>query len=149
MTPIVIDQRIENMSIVGLREKLNSKAYTFCVNADFKNEAGMNDLITSIEMYSMEAILRILEDKYNYKPLQNKIYEKIEYTFSNQDAYNINRMMSSIGRAKTMPLDATDEKYMTWVKNRVKYAIKALRASLKSIDYTGHEYERFENEAFA
>lgn len=136
MTPIVIEPRIQAMSLHDLREKLHYKSYTFCVNADFNNIEATNELVTSLEMYAMEGLMRILTDKLDYIPLQNKIYEKIEYVFENQDAYNINRMMSSLRRAKIMPLDATDEKYNGWFKNRVKYGIKALREQLKKIDYS-------------
>jgi len=148
MTPIEISSTIENMSIAQLRAKLNVKAYTFCVTADFANEAGMNSLITSLEMYVMESILRILSDKCGYRPLQNKIYEKIEHTFDTRNAYNINRMLSFIRRTKILSLNIIDDNYVVWIKRRVKYAVKAIREALKNIDYSGYEYPQFENEAF-
>ena len=68
-----------------------------------------------------------------YIPYQNKIYEKTEDYFGNQDAYNINRMMSSLRRAKVVPIDSTNDKYMTWMSNRVKYGINTLIAELGEI----------------
>ena len=62
--------------------------------------------------------------------IQNKIYEKVERVFKNQDVYNINRMMSSIRRTKLVPLDAENEKYTKWMKNRVNYGVKGIIARL-------------------
>lgn len=149
MTPITIKPAAMTMTIHELREKLNFQSYTFCVNADFSKEDAMTDLVTNLEMYAMEALLRVLDNKLGYRPLQNKIYEKTEYAFGNQDAYNINRMMSSLRRAKMYPIDPTDERYIDWLKNRVKYGVKGLRQQLKAIDYSGYDYskEQHPNEA--
>lgn len=142
MTPITIKPQIEQLSIHELREKLYYQSYVLCVNADFNKTEAIQDLIINLEMLALEALLRIFNDKLGYKPLQNKIYEKTEYTFSNQDAYNINRMMSSLRRVKHFALDPTDLKYLEWFKNRVKYAVKSIRTHLKEIDYTGYDYNQ-------
>jgi ribosome-associated toxin RatA of RatAB toxin-antitoxin module len=135
MTPITINEKVSNKTIADLRESLNRKSYTFCVNADFTKEQAVHNLVVSLEMELMEGIMRILEDKYEFRPFQNKIYEKIEYTFDSQTAYNLNRAMSSLRRAKMFGIDATDDKYINWFKNRVKHGVKGLRDRLSAIDY--------------
>jgi|SaaInlStandDraft_4_1057021.scaffolds.fasta_scaffold07372_3 hypothetical protein len=133
MTPIDVEQTIVDMTDSELREKLNYISYTFCVNADFTKEQAIKDIVIHLEMLVMEGLLRVLEDNLGYSPLQNKIYEKTEIVFGDQDSYNINRMMSSLRRAKVNSIDATDDKYIKWLKNRVKYGVKGIRQRLTEL----------------
>lgn len=136
MTPIKITDTIKEMSATELREKLNYYSFTFCVNADFTKTEEMCRLIDKLEMYMMEGLLRVLESNIDFRPYQNKIYEHVENLFENQDAYNINRMMSSIRRTKLVPIDPTNEKYIKWMKNRVKYGVKTImKTVLRSMLY--------------
>ena len=36
----------------------------------------------------------------------------------------------------------SEDKYLEWFKNRVKYAVKSIRTHLKEIDYTGYDYNQ-------
>ena len=138
MTPIKISEYVKNMDDMKLRNKLDYLSYTFCVNADFSKTEAIIKLINELEMYSMEGLLRIMEDEFGYRPYQNKIYEKVENLFEDQDAYNINRMMSSIRRTKLIPIDPDNEKYMHWMKNRIKYGVKSIMAHLEILDQKEH-----------
>lgn len=138
MTPIVISITTENLSISKLRQSIIDSATAF-LNLDFKDVEAANKQIIELEEYVTEALLRLSNDKFGYKPLQNKLYEKVELLFMG-DHYNINRMLSILRRSKTFPIDSTDEKYISWVHNRVKYATKSIRTKLKTIDYTTIEH---------
>jgi hypothetical protein len=129
MTPINISTATQ-LSNAALKGKLELLSYTFCVNADFSKVEQTTKLIDELEMHVMEGLMRILEVKFGHRPFQNKIYEKVERVFKNQDVYNINRMMSSIRRTKLVPLDAENEKYTKWMKNRVNYGVKSIIARL-------------------
>ena len=126
MTPIKIGLNIRSMNDATLRNKINFLSYTFCVNADFTKTNEVRKLVTNLEMCTMESLMRVFEESLGYRPYQNKIYEHVENVFIDQDAYNINRMMSSLRRAKLIPINAENKKYLKWMKNRVKYAIKTL-----------------------
>lgn len=126
MTPIEIEKSIITMSNEQLADKINFLSYTFCVNADFTKKEAINKLIDKLEMCLMEGVLRIVEDNIGYRPYQNKIYEQIENVFDNQDAYNINRMISSLRRTKLISIEFANEKYIAWMKNRIKYGIKTI-----------------------
>jgi hypothetical protein len=133
MTPLTIDTTVSSLSNAELGEKLHFLSYTFCVNADFSKTEATAKLIDDLEVCMMEGLLRILEAKFGYKPFQNRIYEKVEKTFKNQDVYNINRMMSSLRRTKLVPLDAENDKYINWMSNRVKYGVKSVIDHLNSL----------------
>ena len=131
MTPIEISRSVRNMDSELLGEKLTYLSYQFCVNADFTKVEAVNELVDRLEMCAIEGLLRVFEYELCYRPYQNKIYEETEKIFDEQDAYNINRMMSSLRRAKVMPIDPTNEKYMKWMKNRIKYGSRSITEYLK------------------
>lgn len=133
---------IEDLSTTKLNEKLEYRAYEFCNLVDFtKTEAALKNIET-LEMLAMEAVMRVLEDNLPRRPLQNKIYEKIEMIFGDQDTYNINRMMSSLRRAKAVgSIDVEDEKYLKWLKNRVSYGVKSLIRETEKCDHSEIIYE--------
>lgn len=133
MTPIVISSNVSSLSVQKLQEKLEFLSYTFLVNADFTNKGGVTELVSDLEMYTLEALLRIFEKQLGYIPFQNKIYEKTEGYFGNQDAYNINRMMSSLRRAKLVQIDSTNTKYLKWMSNRIKYGIPKIISELNEL----------------
>lgn len=130
MTPINISTAAQ-LSNTALKAKLELLSFTFCVNADFSKVEQTTKLIDELEIHVMEGLMRILEAKFGHRPFQNKIYEKVERVFKNQDVYNINRMMSSLRRTKLVPLDAENEKYTAWMKNRVNYGVKGIIARLE------------------
>jgi hypothetical protein len=130
MVPIKITDSIKVMTDTKLRNKINFLSYTFCVNADFSKTEAVKKIIDDLEMYAMEGLLRVLDDKIGYRPYQNKIYEKVENVFNDQDSYNINRMMSSIRRTKLIPINVENEKYISWMKNRIKYGTKTIMKTL-------------------
>jgi len=130
MTPIEINDTITELDNQSLQQKLHYLSYNFCVNADFTKTKAVNDLVEKLEMYALEGLMRILEDRIGHRPYQNKIYENVEKIFENQDSYNINRMMSSLRRAKVYPIDPDNEKYVKWMRNRVRYAIKSMNEIL-------------------
>lgn len=136
MTPIEINEKVLNKTNSELRASLNKKTYTFCVLADLSNPTATIELIEKIEMELLEGILRVLEDKYGYRPYQNKLYEKIEETFDNQLAYNLNRGLSGLRRSKLFGIDPASERYNNWLKNRIKNGVYGLRKRLKTIDYS-------------
>jgi hypothetical protein len=139
MTPIRIKNHITALSNEQLNARLSYLSYTFCVNADFSKKEATSKLIDSLEMNMMEGLLRVLEDESGYCPLQNKIYENVERVFGNQDAYNINRMMSSIRRTKLVPIDVENEKYLSWMRNRVNYGVKAIIRQLDTFEFEEEE----------
>jgi len=136
MTPIAIKDTVTTMSNTELAEKLNYLSYTFCVNADFSKKEAITKLVDKLEMYMMEGTLRVIDNVIGHRPFQNKIYEKVEIVFSNQDAYNINRMISSLRRTKIVPLDVENEKYINWMKNRIKYGVKTIMTDMKTTSKT-------------
>ena len=109
---------------------INFLSYQFCVNADFAKEDAVKDLVKRLEMTTMEGLMRIFQNEFGYRPYQNKVYEKSEKVFDEQNAYNINRMLSTLRRAKTVPLDPQNEKYLNWMSNRVRYGTKTIIAYL-------------------
>lgn len=130
MTPLEITDQITSMNDRTLRNKINFLSYTFCVNADFTKEEAMAELIDKLEMHVMEGLLRVLDKELGYRPYQNKIYEQVERICDDQDSYNINRMFSSLRRTKMVPVDPTNEKYIKWMKNRVKYGTRTIMNTL-------------------
>jgi hypothetical protein len=145
MTPILIPFAVSSMSANDMQEKLKTLSSTFCKNTDFTEEAAVANLIQDLEVHVLEALLRIFELKLGYVPFQNKIYEKTENYFGNQDAYNINRMMSSLRRTKVVPLNSTDEKYLTWMKNRILYGVKTLVTELSAVELQNAVVSRQDN----
>ena len=145
MTPILIPFAVSSMSANDMQEKLKTLSSTFCKNTDFTEEAAVANLIQDLEVHVLEALLRIFELKLGYVPFQNKIYEKTENYFGNQDAYNINRMMSSLRRTKVVPLNSTDEKYLAWMKNRVLYGVKTLVTELSAVELQNAVVSRQDN----
>ena len=136
MTPIEISSSVSTLSTQDLQNKLHRLLFTFIQNSDFTSAGGIAGLVEDLEVYTLEALLRVFEAQLGYVPYQNKIYEKTEGYFGNQDAYNINRMMSSLRRAKAAGFNTEDEKfpkYIHWMSNRVKYGIKTLIAELGEI----------------
>ena len=132
MTPIEIKDTVTEMSNTKLAEKINYLSYTFCVNADFSKTEAVAKLVDQLEMYVLEGTLRIVENTIGHRPYQNKIYEKVEQVFGDQDSYNINRMISSLRRTKMVPIDVENEKYIVWMKNRIKYGVKTIMTYIKS-----------------
>ena len=126
MTPIEISKSVKYMDLEMLGNRLNYLSYQFCVNADFTKVEAVNDLVSRLEMYAVESLMRVFEIEFGYRPFQNKIYEMTEKIFGEQDSYNINRMMSSLRRAKVIPIDPTNEKYIRWMKNRIRYGAKSI-----------------------
>lgn len=137
MTPIEISNTTTGLSISKLRQHILNSATAF-INLDFVDTENAHKHIVELEEYVTEALLRLCKDKLGYTPLQNKLYEKVELVFMG-DHYNINRMLSILRRSKSFPIDSTDEKYISWVHNRVKYATKSIRTKLKTIDYSNIE----------
>jgi len=136
MKPIEIRPEVRTMSHEDLTSRLEYLAFEFCVNADFNKAEAVTKLVYRLEEYSMEALMRVMEGKLGYRPLQNKIYEKVEGLFDNQDSYNINRMFSSMRRTHYFGgIDPEDEKYINWFKNRVKYGVKSLIRDVHSVSY--------------
>ena len=147
MTPIAITSDVSTLSTQKLQEKLKFLSVTFLVNADFTREDAVKELVENLETYVLESLLRIFEKQYGSAPYQNKIYEKIEDYFGDpksddptQDEYNLCRMMSSLRRAKLVPIDPTNAKYLNWMGNRIKYGIKTLVVELDKVgDYVPAE----------
>ena len=132
MIPVNISDNILDMDDETLCNHLNFLSYQFCVNADFTKEDAVKELVKKLEMTVIEGLLRVFEDEIGHAPLQNKIYEHTEKIFGDQDSYNINRMMSSLRRAKMIPLDHTNEKYVNWMRNRVRYGVNTIIVCLMS-----------------
>lgn len=109
---------------------INFLSYQFCVNADFTKEDAVKDLVKRLEMTTLEGLMRIFQNEFGYRPYQNKVYEKSEKIFNDQDSYNIKRMLSTLRRAKTVPIDPQNEKYLNWMSNRIRYGSKTIIAYL-------------------
>ncbi len=139
MIPVEIKPSIKTMDDVKLRSKINFLSYTFCVNADFSKTEAIAKLVDELEMYTLEGLLRVLDDEVGFRPYQNKVYEQVERKFEDQDAYNINRMLSSIRRTKMIPIDPDNAKYIKWMKNRVKYGTKTIIENLNEVDFDKFE----------
>jgi len=135
MIPIVISKGTQTLSHQELKDLIETTSFDFYTyGLDSQDE--IISRASNLEEYSMEALMRIFEAKYGYRPLQNKIYERVEAKFKDQDAYNINRMFSSLRRVAFLKgLDLSDEKYCNWFKNRVRYASFALVRTLKDVEY--------------
>lgn len=133
MVPVEISQEVQNLTNQELAAKLEFRSYTFCVNTDYTNEKAVMKMAVGTEELLIEALQRIMESKLGYRPFQNKLYEKVEYIFENQDAYNINRLLSTMRRMKTIPVNYEDDKYMMWLRNRIKYSIVSINRSLEMV----------------
>jgi hypothetical protein len=133
MTPLYIEEKVYNMTAEALKEKLEYYSYNFCVLSDHSDPEAEEKLIRSLEKYFIETLIRLIKHELGYVPKQNKMFERVEEVFSNQDAYNINRSLSSIRRAKMFGIDPEDEKYIKWFENRVFYAIKTLKTKLDKL----------------
>jgi hypothetical protein len=42
--------------------------------------------------------------------------------------------MSSLRRAKVIPIDPTNEKYVKWMRNRIKYGVRTIVQKLQPIE---------------
>lgn len=135
MIPINIDTKIAKMDTKQLQDALEYKTYEFCVLADFSKTDAINKLCDTLEQLTVESLMRIFDGKLGYRPLQNKIYEKTEFVFGDQDSYNINRLISSLRRVKLHDINSEDTKYINWVINRAKYASKALIGYMSTVDF--------------
>lgn len=133
MTPIYIEEKVRNMSAEQIKEKLEYYSYNFCVLSDHTNPEAEETLIRSFEKYFLDALFRIVKSELGYTPKQNKMFERVEEVFDDQDAYNINRTLSSIRRAKMFGIDPEDTKYIQWFENRVFYAVKSLKLELDKL----------------
>lgn len=130
MIPVDISKTITTMDDDTLCNHIDFLSYQFCVNADFTKEDAVKDLVRRMEMTIMEGLMRIFQNELGYRPYQNKVYEKSEKIFDEQNAYNINRMLSTLRRAKTVPIDPQNEKYLNWMSNRIRYGSKTIIAYL-------------------
>lgn len=148
MNPIEITDNVSTFTNSELKSRLEFLSYKFCVFIDCMKKEAIDELTNELEMISMEGLMRILESKNGFRPLQNKIYETVERVFYNQEAYNINRMMSSIRRTKVVSLDLENNTYMAWMKNRVNYGAKAIVNNLgpdsKSVNFYSNNVIRTE-----
>lgn len=139
MIPLEIKDGVTNLKHDYLAHRLEYLAYQFCVNADFTKTVPIEKLTEKLEMCVLESLLRVCEVELGYRPYQNKLYERVEYIFDDQTAYNINRMISTLRRARVVPLDPSNTKYIEWMKNRVRYGVKALchrLIQMKESNYT-------------
>ena len=59
-------------------------------------------IVDKLLKYTIESLMRIFEGKLGQRPLQNKIYNTVELIFDEDGAYNINRMISGLRRAKKL-----------------------------------------------
>jgi hypothetical protein len=147
MTPVIIDSKVRNTTAEQLQEKLDYYSYSFCVLSDHTDAKATEDLVRKLETYILEALIRVIKAELGYVPKQNKMFERVEEVFENQDAYNINRALSSLRRAKMFGIDPTDEKYIEWFENRVFYTVKTLKEELNVfVVQEKEEYEGFEHE---
>ena len=126
MIPVDISKTITSMDDETLCNHINFLSYQFCVNADLTKEDAVKGLVRKLEMTVLEGLMRIFQNEFGYRPYQNKVYEKTEKLFDSQDAYNINRMLSTLRRANVIPIDPTNEKYLHWMRNRVRYGTKTI-----------------------
>jgi len=148
MTPVIIENKVRNMTAEQLKEKLDYYTYSFCVLSDHSDADAEEKLIRSLEKYVLETLIRVIKVELGYAPKQNKMFERVEEVFDDQDAYNINRMLSSLRRAKMFGIDPEDEKYIKWFENRVFYSVKSLKLELDSLIADEKEGAAIEVEAY-
>lgn len=135
MIPIVLTKSTRRMKPNLLKEKIDYYTYKFCV-LDNHTDAEYNEkLISNIEKYFIMALIKICKTELGFNPKQNKIFERVEEVFNQSDAYNINRSISALRRAKISGIDASNEKYMFWFENRILYAAKAINVKLEEISF--------------
>jgi hypothetical protein len=136
MTPVKIEKEIITMEHDDIIKKIEELSQEFYEMESFQNESYVNTLVASLEQYTLEALIRVFKGKLGHVPKQNKHYEYVEMLFNNQDAYNINRMFSSMRRCFYFQgIKPEDEKYIKWFQNRVKYASVTLIKTLNSMQY--------------
>jgi len=136
MEIVRIENTVRNKTNKELEEQLKYLSFKFCSMSEHTDAEAENELIVQLETYTLEALIRIVKDELGFAPKQNKMFERVEdvYGKDSQEAYNINRALSSIRRAKMFGVDATDEKYISWFENRIFYTIKTLVESLEAIE---------------
>lgn len=135
MEIVRIDNTIRNKSNKQIKEQLNLLSFKFCSISDHTDPDAEKDLIIQLESYILVSLIRIVKNQLGFEPRQNKMFERVEAVFGvdSQEAYNINRALSSLRRAKMFGIDTTDVKYIEWFENRVFYTIKTLMDSLETI----------------
>ena len=135
MKPLKIDNNIVNMTNKELSEKIDFNATVICTIMDFSKVDKSIEFLETFEKHTIEGLMRVFVSKIGKCPKQNKMYEYVDSIYDNQDAYNINRMLSAIRRMRAIhDIDYNDEKYLEWFKNRVKYSAKTLSAQLQRMD---------------
>lgn len=131
MTRVTIPNDTRNLTNNELKDKLEWYAYKLCVLSLYNDTQSTVHTIEKFEVLVLEATIRILKKQLGFAPRQNQLFENVETVFENQDAYNINRTISGIRRAKMFGMNPADEKYIKWFENRVWYAIRTLAKCLK------------------
>jgi hypothetical protein len=131
LIPINIPNDIKILDNELLGEKLKDlrDEVVYCIEKCNDN-IERDKKILEFEFYFTEALLRIMFDKFGYRPYQNKLYEKIDFVFDKKDAYNINRTLSSIRRNRIVGLDFEKTKYRNWLVNRIIFAVTAVVRTL-------------------
>jgi len=135
---VEIPDNVLSMSHEDLYDQLENHITIFLSTdlTDTNHQHSIKSHTSVLEMYAMEALLRITEGKLNRRNGQNKIYESVERIFDTQDSYNINRLFSSLRRSIHFDgIDPLDTKYHKWFKNRASYGSKALLRVLKEVEY--------------
>ena len=135
MVPVKIPVKVKTQNNKELSNQLSHIAYILCERTNYDNKDATLNRIKHYEPIILEGVLRSIEMRYGKRVYQNKIYERVDFIFGD-NAYDVNRMISSIRRAKELGgIDASDEGYIRWFKTRIKKGLRAVRSVLKEEKY--------------
>ena len=126
LVPITIPDNVKKIDNDGIKKKLIEikEEVLYCIEKC--SGAERDKKIFEFEIYFTEALLRIMYDKFGFRPYQNKLYEKVDFIFDKKDSYNINRTLSFVRRNRMIGLDFGKDKYKNWLMNRVLFAVPAV-----------------------
>jgi len=126
LKPVVISQDIKEASNDKLVAMLSHKSYEFCVMQDMGSDT-LQVATDKLEQLLLESLSRVFAFNGIEDVSQFKIYETIELLFADQAIYDCNKSISLLKRIKYWEgIDVEDEKYIRWMKNRIKGCSRVL-----------------------
>jgi hypothetical protein len=134
MEIIRIPKEIFYTSHKDLQEELSKLKFDAIKNLDYNDQEKSLEIVDALLKYSIEGLMRIFESKLSERPLQNELYDKVEEIFDQDSAYNINRMISGLRRAKKSGFEKNDD-YLSWFKNRIRKGTNKIIDLLNDVYY--------------
>lgn len=131
---VIISQDVEDTSNSELVAKFSHKSYELCMQQDLSSDT-LAVHTDKLEQLFLESLSRIFAFNGENNVSQFQIYETIEKLFDDQAQYDCIKSISLLRRVKLWKgIDHTDEKYIRWMKSRIRGASRSLCNKLDFID---------------